>query len=150
MRRILSVFGLICDLPWLWEKEMVISRISSIVYSLYKSEYRIAIKSFPDLLLYPLPLFDRTVLKELHIRSSICLSVKTPKMRSTFENNHLIMRNCTRKIRQIYLGILAAHNSELKSNESNRMDGLTPLKSDIQSIWYWWKVVLNNYRQTRV
>ena len=107
---------------------MVISRISSIVYSLYKSEYRIAIKSFSYLLLYPLPLFDRTVLKELHIRSSICLSVKTPKMRSTFENNHLIVRNYTRKIRQIYLGILAAHNSELESNESNR-DGWThPIK----------------------
>ena len=131
MRRIVSVFGLICDLPWLWEEEAVISRISSIVYYLYKSEYRIAIKSFPDLLLYPLPLFDRTVLKELHIRSSICLSVKTPKMRSTFENNHLIVRNYTRKIRQIYLGILAAHNSELESNESNR-DGWThPIK-----VWY--------------
>ena len=44
------------------------------------------------------------------------------------------MRKYTQKIREIYLGILAAHNSELKSNESNRMDGLTPLKSDIQSI----------------
>ena len=55
-------------------------------------------------------------------------------MRSTFENNHLIVRNYTRKIRQIYLEILAAHNSELESNENKRMDGLTPLKSDIQSI----------------
>ena len=55
-------------------------------------------------------------------------------MRSTFENNHLIVRNYTREIRRIYLGILAAHNSELESDESNRMDGLTPLKSDIQSI----------------